>query len=57
MNTIDDKICYYQAFRPAEVYRVEGVGDCTKCSRDEKNELCKNYFPISKPIEVNIYDR
>lgn len=42
------EICLHQFIRPSEFPHVEvdGVGDCSKCIKDENNKNCKKYCPI-----------
>lgn len=48
------KKCLRQFMRPSRPLPIEGVGDCTICKTDEKNnKKCRLYVPINvTTIEV-----
>jgi hypothetical protein len=40
------KKCINQIIRPKLDIKIEGCGDCTKCTTDELNKNCKLYYPV-----------
>jgi len=44
------KVCLYQFLNCPNLY-LRGVGDCSKCVPDEKNQYCTLYHPIVLLIE------
>lgn len=53
-----DIICLNQWRKPTgPKIKIKGVGDCDKCIPHKDNKKCKNYWPITKPAEIEIKER
>ena len=49
-------ICYYQLMGNKSTVMIDGVGNCSICISNHKNNHCKNYIPINITI-IDIKER
>jgi len=50
------RYCLRHLSRPDGPLRLPGVGDCTTCMPDEKNQECAMYYPINV-TEIEIKEK